>query len=629
MTDETTNPGNGGPEESGTGERAEQVSVGLKYDGTSRVFDADGVPHVALVTDAGRSAFVSGTLAQPVKVREALSALYDVVKSDTRYKPRDRMQYLAYQQSRNKSAGSNVFQAQREYFEFMQQDEAAGLLILDPIVTVHPDEILFEVFSKDEGTYARLGIDWSAVQTDKDTTFGTTNIDFSMDLLDGVQRMRSYRETRLQVGPEAVALDTHGGGDEVVEKKVDVPATWLRGFLQVQSAATLPLSTCTIAPIDLYNVLRQLRMHADQKKGGRAIRVELMPGERPKLVLEPWETVVDTTGETYKGRVAQVIRIWGRRRLMLLRRLLPMAESVELHMLGTGLPIFAVLRCGSVTLTLGLTGFTSSNWSQALNLDTLLPRTTELDARAAEVLEVLKERWFATIDDLADAVDMGRADLRQALQACCQNGQVMYDLAHDVYRFRPVVPGELDLDTLAFRNPRERLAHDIMAGKGGKVVLESENRLPGVGVQYVGTVTVDADRREYRCEMTIDDEGRTKRVDDTSPFFRKHQLKEGPSAPLIALRLKIAEVQRERAASRGQGTITYETRTYVKRHAGGEDVYQVTLEKDRIRVRWGLRSMAKLRSQQLMFHTVDDARRAYFARIQDLERKGYLDATAG
>ncbi|MEM1348321.1 MAG: SWIM zinc finger family protein, partial [Myxococcota bacterium] len=564
MTDETTNPDHGEPEESGTGERVEQVAVGLKYDGTSRVFDADGVPHVALVTDAGRSAFVSGTLQEPVKVREALSVLYDVVKSDTRYKPRDRMQYLAYQQARNKSAGSNVFQAQREFFEFMQLSESVGLLILDPIVTVHPDEILFEVFSKDESTYARLGVDWSAVDTDQESTFGTTNIDFSADLLDGVQRMRSYRATRLQVGPEAVALDTHGAGSEVVEKKVDVPATWLRGFLQVQSAATLPLTSCAIAPIDLYNVLRHLRLNADQKKGGRAIRVELMPGERPKLVLEPWEVVVDTTGEIYKGRVAQVIRIWGRRRLGLLRRLLPMADSVELHMLGTGLPIFTVLRCGAVTLTLGLTGFTSSNWSQALNLDTLLPRSTELDAHASEVLAALKDRWFASIDDLAAVVDMGRAELRRALQACCQNGQVMFDLAREVYRYRPVVSGELDLDALVFRNPRERLAHDLIAGKGGEVVLESENRLPGVGVQYVGAVTVDADRREYRCEMTIDDEGRTKRVDDTSPFFRKHQLKEGPSAPLIALRLKIAELQRARAASRGQGTIAHETRTYVK-----------------------------------------------------------------
>ena len=117
-------------------------------------------------------------------------------------------------------------------------------------------------------------------------------------------------------------------------------------------------------------------------------------------------------------------------------------------------------------------------------------------------------------------------------------------------------------------------------------------------------------------------------ADDTSPFFSKHQLKEGPSAPLIALRLKIAEEQQKRAAERGKGSITYETRTYVKRHEKGEDVYQISLEERRLKIRWGLRRMEKLRSQNLMFNNIDDARQAYFDRIRDLESKGYMDATA-
>ncbi len=129
--------------------------------------------------------------------------------------------------------------------------------------------------------------------------------------------------------------------------------------------------------------------------------------------------------------------------------------------------------------------------------------------------------------------------------------------------------------------------------------------------------------------MTVDEEGRVKRVNCTSPFYRKHQLKEGPSAPLIALRLKIAAEQQRRAAERGKDTITFETRTYVKRHERGEDVYQVSLEQQRLKVQWGLRSWSKLRSQNLMFNTVAEAREAYFLRIQALEQKGYMDATAG
>ena len=222
---------------------------------------------------------------------------------------------------------------------------------------------------------------------------------------------------------------------------------------------------------------------------------------------------------------------------------------------------------------------------------------------------------------------MGRADARDALQRGCQQGQLIYDLAKDVYRLRPISE-HIDLDQLQYRNARERRAHDLLAGRGGEVKLISSNVIAGVGTQYVADVSVAADKREYRCEMTLDEDGRVKKVSDTSPFFRKHQLKEGPSAPLIALRLKIAQERKKQAETRGKGSIRFETRTYVKRHEGGEDIYQISLEEQKLKVRWGLRRMAKLRSQNLQFNTVDDARAAYFARIKDLESKGYMDATA-
>src|SRR5262249_56295162 len=77
-----------------------------------------------------------------------------------------------------------------------------------------------------------------------------------------------------------------------------------------------------------------------------------------------------------KGRASRVVRVWGRRRLLLLKRLLPFVEQVEVHLLGSGLPSFWVLRAGPVTLTLGLTGFTAANWSQAASFALLLPRST-------------------------------------------------------------------------------------------------------------------------------------------------------------------------------------------------------------------------------------------------------------
>ena len=65
-------------------------------------------------------------------------------------------------------------------------------------------------------------------------------------------------------------------------------------------------------------------------------------------------------------------------------------------MLGSGLPSFWVLRAANMTLTLGLTGFTAANWSQALNFDLLLPRKTATTTKPLEaVLTHLRKNWSA------------------------------------------------------------------------------------------------------------------------------------------------------------------------------------------------------------------------------------------
>src|SRR6202040_1819844 len=109
--------------------------------------------------------------------------------------------------------------------------------------------------------------------------------------------------------------------------------SWLRGFLQVQSAAALPHDTVRLAPVDFYNLLRHLRLHGDRKGQRRGLRVELVPAEPPRLVLEPWETVLTSTAGPYQGRSSRVVRLWGRRRLSLLRRLLPFVEQIDVHVL--------------------------------------------------------------------------------------------------------------------------------------------------------------------------------------------------------------------------------------------------------------------------------------------------------
>lgn len=595
------------------------------YAEQSRVADDGEGARLALFTDRDRDPVrARGTLRDPIAVREALSTLHAIVQSDLRYKPKDRTAYLAFKRLQQQQSTMSAWQAQRAYFDWLSRNDPLAWFVLDPVVTVHPDALIWEVFSKDEGSYAQLSIAWDAIEAEGDAAYGTTHIDFSDALFDGVQRMRSYRETRIDIGPDAVGVATDGA--EVIEKQIKVPQSWLRGFLQVQSAGTLTRARCRFETIDLYNALRHLRLNADQKKKGRAIRLELVPGEPPRMVLEPWELVIESGGDPYQGPKAEVVRIWGRRRLMLLRRFLPFADSIEVHTVGSGLPSFWVLRGGPLTLTLGLTGFTAANWSQALLFDILLPRPgDDGDPIADKAASHLQKTWHDTLDAIAGAIGEPLPETRRALQRLCQRGEAMYDVAADRFRLRRLVADPPDPQSLRYRTADERRAHDLL--EQGAVAIESQNRIPTVGTEVIGKVTVAAEKREFRPTMLIDDEGRVAKADCTCPPIRKNGLRRGPCAHLIALRLELAE-QRRKQREAGREIIEVETRTYARRHARGETVYQLSLDRDRVRVRWGERGDDRQRLQNLHFDTPADARAAYFDRIDRLEAKGYLDATA-
>jgi hypothetical protein len=596
----------------------------LSYAGASRVVTGGDAATVELFANLVRPGVrFDATIKSPLRFREALSALYGVIGSDYRYAPKDRTQYIAYLRLKRDAAPLGVWHAQQAYFAWMLRNDPTALTILDPIVSVHPDQIAFEVFGKDESTYACLAFKNEAFADLGTVANGTTNIDFSDALYASTQQIRGYRLTKLALGHDG-AKPAPEARKEVLDKKIQVPDSWLRGFLQVQSAATLPFDHVQLSPMDLYNVLRHLRMNGDRKGKKRGLRFELVPAHQPRIVAEPWETVFTTTGDVFRGKAARLIRVWGRRRLMTMKRLLPFVQSVDVYLLGSGLPSFWVFRCGDIALTLGLTGFTSANWSSALGFDLLLPRKTQDGEPTRKVVAYLADKWKADTKELGRQTGVTGAALVEAVQTGCQNGELMLDIADGVFRYRPVLDKPLDLDRLQFRNPRERAAHDLLTRRGA-VRIAGENRIAGVGLELTGTVTVTEDKRDYRPQMVLADEGQVRKVTCTCAPFRKQGIKGGPCVHLIALRLAFAEKESKKAT--GDDAVKFETRAFAKREGEVENVVQISLERDKIKYRWGL-SGQPMRLQTMRFNTEGDARHAYFARLADLDAKGYLDAIA-
>ncbi len=603
-------------------------TVSVHYANRSDVANADDRVTVNLGLDDSRGAVgLRGRVRRAGLFRDALMTAVAVQGSDLRHKSKDRTAYLAWLMKQGKKANAAIWEAQKAFLDESLAVDEQRATSLDALVTVHPDELSLEVFSQDESSYARLALHHELFEQ-REAAHGSAFVELNNDFVSALDRMRAYLPSHLDASTHRKASVTL----PEESRKAEVPWRWIRGFLQVQSAATLPASTCELAPIDLYNVLFVLRSRR-AKKSPRALRFELVPGAPPRIVLEPWEIVLEGHGPVYKGVRPRVIRTFGRQRLMNLMRVLPHVKGVRVQLLGAGLPVFWVLDLGVGSLTVALTGWTESGWSSAASFDALTP-PREAGALAEALRQRLNAQGPMSLDALVKASGASVADVRAAMQLESLRGRCLYDLARESYRPRELFSEPVDEAIIRYGSEREERAHRLL-GDGehepsGEVRLTKIHEIAGEGVEIHGEVVDKEAHRAFAPSFTIDLEGRATNATCGCPAFRRAGMREGPCEHMIALRLAFArrraEEERLRQTPEGRKLIRAETRTFVRRDsAGREQVYRLSLDGRVVRVAWGARSDAG-REQRLWFDSDREARDAYFGRIESLAGEGFIDA---
>lgn len=589
-----------------------------------RYHEFTALPHdnaaqlLELPLDGSRpDAAIKATIQRPDLFRDGLLVLGEVLRSDLRHQAQDRADYLAYLLQQGKRANQAVWAAQKAFLAAKYGETTQQEAPLDPLFSVGPDGIMVEVFSRDESTYARLHLRAGAAYQAESLTMGTSHLRFSPPLLEALAGIRAYRPLTLHGHASA-------SGDA---KAVRVPYRWLRAFGQVQASSTLPAEQVQLAPVDLYNVLLSLRLRK-AKTAPRALRYELVPGQAPRLVLEPWEQVLSASGQPYQGSVPQVVRTWGRQRLSLLGRLLPHTQAVTVYLLGAGLPAFYVLDLGAATLTLALSGWTDSGWAGIATFDLFAPGSTD-EILGKRLIKQLTEQP-QTLDGLTETLRQPRQTIRQALLGELLKGTVVHDIASGLFQHRPLTAQPLDLDQLRYRDAREEQAHRLLA-IAEQVQLTRIHDLGLEGTAIDGEVQDRQAHRHYQTSFTLDREGRTVKASCTCHDFRRSGLKQGPCPHMIALRLRYAREQaaleQARETPEGRKLIRAETRTLTRRQGERVLSYRISLDERQIVLRWGSDPQA-LRQQRLLFNRADEARDAYFTRLDGLERQGFIDASA-
>ncbi|MCU0393736.1 MAG: SWIM zinc finger domain-containing protein [Thermoflexibacter sp.] len=540
------------------------MQFNYKYGGNSNVNSNAKAVDMSFAPDTLRQpTFFVGKLHKKIAFREAISALHDVVVSDLRFKPKDKTAYKAWAAEQEQiwlAEYMSSFQigqvkerieavkqelrvvreekdrhlapfmkARKRYYDYLYEKDRDAWFVLDPVITIHPDEVFFECFSQDESTYGKLSANYNVFKEINTFECGTTNIDYSAALYGEFQKVRDYKETDFKIDPSGFEVQT-GNDDTYKEIKIDLPDSWVRGFLQVSAAMTLPATTFDLHPLDMFSICQILRRFKE-KVSPRSLKFILVPNQPVKVIFEPWNKELVFYRSIFKGEKAQEIRLWGRRRLLTLERLIPIAKRFRVSLMGTGLPSFFMADLGDMTYTLGLSGWTANDWSRAGNFDLMAPRAEVDNFTKTQIFNALKQNWLEKPEDLARRLGMDSKTVFSALSAYTQAGSAIYDLNLGVYRVRELSREPLPMDKLRFSSPQEEAANKLL--KESKVTVKGEQegkllKLRGLVKEanktYHTTLSIDADERmiEATCECNL---------------FQMNKLRKVPCEHILATRM--------------------------------------------------------------------------------------------
>ena len=153
--------------------------------------------------------------------------------------------------------------------------------------------------------------------------------------------------------------------------------------------------------------------------------------------------------------------------------------------------------------------------------------------------------------------------------------------------------------------------------------ITGENRIAGIGLELTGTVSVAEDKRDYRPQMVLADEGQVRKVTcvrDVPQAGHQGWAVRSPDRAAAGVRGEGIEEGEERR--RG------EVRDPRSRSEGEVERRSISLERDKIKYRWGLSGQAMRPPRSTTVQRRGRRALAYFAKLADLDAKGYLDAIA-
>ena len=439
-------------------------------------------------------------------IREAFNALMLVLEPGFNYRGTGQVNY--------DTRADNLAHARNYFFETITSTDPAAVLGMDPTISISAAGITIEGLSLNGQDMGTIFIPNTSYTVEGTLTEGTSTFEAGPDLLATLRQISAKQDLEIVIGSEPSVSNVAENGQKYlgsVKKDFVYGNDFKREALQfIGAAASSGNVSAKFQRIDLYNVMRHLRLH--QPEEGEHVRLDLVliNGVNPEMHIQPWGLKVVSPAGAYQGEKSACLRFYGADKLARLEPLLPYISYVDVSLMGEALPAFWTLNSTDVSYTYATLGYKPSNWARGLLRDQLLRRDTEAPSNYDEVLNALT--GHATLDALVERTGLDIKIVRTALLRAVQMGEVAPNAGLDGYQRRALFM-DTDMADLTYGAQRGAYKNETRAYQivdQGRVDLSGKITVSATGeVDFAQLIT---DKKVNEQGKVVDVQFRTKPV---------------------------------------------------------------------------------------------------------------------
>ena len=371
-------------------------------------------------------------------------------------------------------------------------------LIKDPIVTAGNERLRFEGFSHCAGVYARVevlpdGLNGEFLES------GTTNVDFNQPMITALGSIRPNENVMLSVGEKEVGL--YKEDRKVVERKVPLPAKWIKGLGSVQ------IYLSESEKLHWFNKIQAQQLFRGMPKGVlKSDYYLIVRGNKP--MFSPVKS-------------AESVCVGGIHRLRLLEPLLPYIDYMQVFAHPNMQSTTWQLYMGNIRFSFSLSRESWRGFSgEGAVLGSLVTSVSDEWIDALDKYAYANQSFNPSVLARQEKIDSDKVSHLTGRLAAM--GMLGYDLDDHEFFYRRL---PYKLSRILGLNPRMKNAEKLI--EDGKVEIlntgkvRTEARVAGTGVHH--TIIIEGEKERCTCE-----------------WFGKYQGERGPCKHVLAVKKLIS-----------------------------------------------------------------------------------------